>query len=392
MDFRLTEAEINWRNEIRQFLRQELPPEVESGLEEADSDEQWRFAVQFNRKLGQKGWLTVAWPKEYGGQARSFIEQLIFNEEMAYWRAPLGPSSFGINFVGPTIIVHGTEEQKRYHLPLIARGEVTWCQGFSEPNAGSDLASLQTRAVEDGDYFVITGTKIWTTNAHRAQWCLLGARTNPDVPKHQGISLFMVEMDRPGITVQPIYNMADIHSFNQVFFDGVRVPRTNMIGEKDRGWYAMMTTLDFERSGVQYAAGGRRTLEELVAFTKGATRNGRPLARDPVVRHKLAEMAIEVEVARMLAYRVASMQARGLIPNYESSMSKLFGTELTQRLANTGMQVLGLYGQLEPKSKWAPLKGRIERMYLTSFASTIAAGTSEVQRNIIAIRGLGLPR
>jgi alkylation response protein AidB-like acyl-CoA dehydrogenase len=395
MDFRFTPAEEAWRQELRSFLRQELPQWY---WEEGDpedwtvSEEAWEFASRFVRRLGQKGWLAVAWPKEWGGQERSYIEQTIFAEEMAYHRAPLGRASMGTRIVGPTIIVHGTDEQKREYLPPIAAGEVVWCQGFSEPNAGSDLASLQTRAVADGDDFVITGTKIWTSGAHKADYCLLAARTNPDAPKHRGISLFIVPMKMPGITVVPVIDMRDAHYFNQVFFDGVRVPRRNMVGQQDRGWYAMVTTLDFERSGVERSAEARRVIEELVEYARTTTRNGRPLAADPVVRHRLADLAIETEVARMLAYRVASMQARGLIPNYESSMSKLFGSELSQRVASTGLKLLGQAGVLVKGSKWAKLKGRLQWIWLESFANTIRAGTSEIQRNIIAVRGLGLPR
>lgn len=390
MQFRISPEDEAFREEVREFLKQELPPDwVGSG--EGDDDEEWEFTLRMRKKLAEKGWLTMAWPPEYGGQGASLMRQVVFAEEMAYHRAP-GRDAFGIRMLAPTLMIHGTEEQKREHLPRIARGEVQWCQGYSEPESGSDLASLQTRAVEDGDDFVINGTKIWTSMAHRADWMFMLVRTDPDAPKHRGISFLLVDMKTPGIEVRPIVNMANLHNFNMVTFDNVRVPKRNLVGEKNRGWYVGATLLDFERSGVEYSAGARRTLEELVQFAKEATRNGRPLAEDPLVRRRLADMAIEVEVSRLISYYIAYMQSQGLVPNKEASMGKLFGTELQQRVAQTGMSLLGLYGQLEPDSKYAPLQGRIERAYLTSISATIAAGTSEIQRNIIATRGLGLPR
>jgi alkylation response protein AidB-like acyl-CoA dehydrogenase len=217
-------------------------------------------------------------------------------------------------------------------------------------------------------------------------------RTDPDAPKHRGISFLLADMRTPGIEVRPVINMANQHSFNMVTFDNVRVPKRNLMGELNRGWYVGATLLDFERSGVDYSAGARRVLEEIVAFCKESTRNGRTLADDPLVRRQLADLAIEVDVSRLISYKIAWMQQNGLVPNKEASMGKVFGTELQHRMAKTGMNILGLYGQLEPDSKYAPLKGRIERGYMTTVSSTLAAGTSEIQRNIIATRGLGLPR
>ncbi len=389
MEFRFTPEEETFREELRAFLAQELPPGWTGSLD--DEDEDWDFTLKMRRRLAEKGWLTMAWPREYGGQGASHMKQVIFAEEMTYQRAP-GRDGFGIRMLAPTLMIHGTEEQKREHLPPIARGEVQWCQGYSEPESGSDLASLQTRAVEDGDDFVINGAKIWTSMAHRADWMFMLARTDPSAPKHRGISFFLLNMRDPGVTVRPIINMAGLHSFNMVTFDNVRVSKRNLVGERNRGWYVGATLLDFERSGVEYSAGARRTLEELVQFCKEHTRNGRALAEDPLVRRRLADMAIEVEVSRLLSYNIAWMQSQGRVPNKEASMGKVFGTELQQRMAATGMAILGLYGQLGPDSRYAPLQGRIQRSYMTSVSATIAAGTSEIQRNIIATRGLGLPR
>ncbi len=389
MDFSFTEEEERFRAEVRAFLDQEVTEEFHQELEERGETE---FSREFTKKLAQKGWLAMAWPKEYGGGGATMMEQLIFSEEIGYHHAPTGGHRQGINLIGPCLIVHGTEEQKREYLPAITAGEVVWCQGFSEPNAGSDLASLQCRAVEDGDYYVIDGQKTWTTNAHRADWCHLLARTDPDAPRHRGISYFLIDMKSPGISVRPLINMLASHDFNEVFLDGVRVPKENILGEKNRGWYVSQTTLSFERSGIAIPAGAKRNLELLVEYAKETKRNGAPLAQDPIVRHKLAEMAVDIEVNRMIAYRVAWMQHQGLIPVYEASMSKLFGTELIKRLGDIGMQILGLFGPLERGSRWAPLRGRIARACQFSLGGTIAMGSSEIMKNIIATRGLELPR
>ena len=392
MDFRFTDEENSFRDELRTWLRQELPEGWTGAVDDdEDNDPTWELTLEVRKKLAQKGWLTMAWPTEYGGQNASHMMQVIFSEEMSYNRAP-GRDIFGTRMLAPTLMIHGTEDQKREYLPPVARGEVQWCQGYSEPESGSDLASLQTRAVEDGDDFVINGAKIWTSSAHRADHIMVLTRTDPDAPKHRGISFLLADMRSPGIEVRPVINMANQHHFNMVIFDNVRVPKKNLVGEQNRGWYVGATLLDFERSGVDYSAGSQRFLEELVQFAKENNSRGRPLADDPVVRHRLADLAIEVEVSRLISYNIAWKQSQGLVPNMESSLGKAFGTELQQHVAQTGMSLLGLYGQLEPGSKYAPLEGRIEMSYMTSVSATIAAGTSEIQRNIVATRGLGLPR
>jgi len=297
------------------------------------------------------------------------------------------------------MIVYGNDEQKKQFLPGITSGDIVWCQGYSEPNAGSDLASLQTRAVKDGDDYIINGTKIWSSNAHKANWCFFLARTDTEAPKHKGISYFITPMDAPGISVRPLVNMADEHVFNEIIFDNVRVPVKYLVGEENRGWYIGMTTLDFERSNISTAAQYRRTFEQLVEYVKeqgarskepgnGAASNG---SRDGT-QAKLAELAIENQVGRYLSYRVASMQSRGQIPNYESSAAKVYHSEYGQRLAGAGLQIMGMHGALREESKHARICGRFARTYLTSLGSTIAAGTSEIQRGIIAQRGLGLSR
>jgi alkylation response protein AidB-like acyl-CoA dehydrogenase len=316
--------------------------------------------------------------------------QVIYNEEMAYNRAPT-QLGVGPDRVGPTIILYGTDEQKTRHLPGIAGAETVWCQGFSEPAAGSDLASLQTRADLDGDCYVVNGQKIWTSLAHLADWCVLLVRTDQAAPKHKGISFLLVDMRLPGIEVRPLVDMTGRHHFNELFFDNVRVPRDCLVGEENRGWYVAAATLDFERSGINRVVAGIRVYEELREYARESTRNGGRIYDDPGVRLKLAELGLEFAVGRLLSYRVASMQAKGQVPNAEASMSKMYGSELQQRLANAGIAVLGLSGQVM-EGPWAPLAGRLEQYYISTSGLTVAAGTSEIQRNIIAGRGLGLPR
>ena len=388
MNFSLTDQESQFRDELRSWLQTELG---DRNQDNETPDEEWEFTLKMRRKLADKGWLTMAWPEEYGGQGASHMMQVIFAEEMSYYRAP-GRDVFGTRMMAPTLMIHGTDEQKSEFLPPVSKGEVQWCQGYSEPESGSDLASLQTRAVEDGDDFVINGTKIWTSGAHRADHIMVLTRTDPDAPKHRGISFLLCDMNTPGLTVNPIINMAGDHSFNMVTFDNVRVPKKNLVGEQNRGWYVGATLLDFERSGVDYSAGSRRVLEELVEYSKENYKDGKLLSEDEVTRNRLADLAIEIEVSRLISYNIAWMQGAGLVPNKESSMGKVFGTELQQHVGSTGMQMLGLHSQLEPDSKYAPLRGRIEHWHLTNVSETIAAGTSEIQRNIIATRGLGLPR
>jgi alkylation response protein AidB-like acyl-CoA dehydrogenase len=316
----------------------------------------------------------------------------VFNEEMADASAPIGYSSIGVGWAGPTIIVYGTEEQKQKFLPAITSGEVMWCQGFSEPNAGSDLANIATRAERDGDDYVINGQKIWTSGAHYADWMILIARTDPEAPKHKGISYFLVDMKTPGLTTSPLIDMMDNHAFNEVFFDNMRVPRANLLGEENRGWYISTTTLDFERSSIGGAVEARKMVDDLAGYCKETKYNGHRLIDETRVRTRLADAAIEAELGRLLSYRVATLQNRGNVPNYEASIAKLFNTDQKLRMARAGLEIMGLYGQLEHKDKYAPLKGRFERQYLWQTGLAVGGGTTEIQKNIIAMRGLGLPR
>jgi alkylation response protein AidB-like acyl-CoA dehydrogenase len=393
--------EATFRKEVREFIDKECPPELKTagrrggggGMFAAMAPELAEANRTWRKRLASRGWLAPAWPKEYGGAGMSHIEQFIFNTEMAEARIPGAGGGIAFGMAGPTIIVHGTEEQKQDNLPGILSGEVNWCQLWSEPGAGSDLASLQTRAVRDGDEYVINGQKIWTSGAQTAHRGIMLARTNPEAPKHRGITFFIVDMKTPGITVSPLTQMTGQQGFNQVFFDNVRVPAKNVVGEVDRGWYVNTTTLDFERSSIGTNVGTRHRVHDLVTWAReeAAGDGVSMLESNPLVRLELADRMVEAQVALMLSFRVADMQNRGLIPNHEASMGKMYSSELGQRLARTEMKLIGLYGTLMggPRS---PRNGAISRGYLGAVSATIAGGTSEIQRNILAQRGLGLPR
>jgi alkylation response protein AidB-like acyl-CoA dehydrogenase len=388
MDFRFSEADEAFRQEVRDFIATEVPPEFRDGRgSEGEADAAFGAGRQIQRKLAQRRWLAMAWPEEYGGLAASHFKQHIFNHEIAYHAVP-GGFSMGVAWVGPAIMLYGTDEQKRHYLPRISNADDFWCTLYSEPGAGSDLASLQTRAVLDGDTWVVNGQKIWTSQGHRATHGWLAARTDPEAPKHKGISTFVMDMKAPGITIQPLVNLAGDHGFNQIFFDNVRIPSENIVGEVNRGWYHVAVALDFERSSVPVYANCRRALERYVDF---ARKNSDFVKRDPGLRLQLADRALEMQVGYNLSYRIVWMQSAGRVPNYEASVAKVFGSELVQRIARTGMALVGTYGLLR-NDPHAPMGGRASHLYLDSTARTIGAGTSEVQRNIIATRGLGLPR
>src|SRR5579885_1713601 len=312
MQFQDTAEEAAFRSEVRGFIKQNLPsrfasPEMERydlSRQEEDFRKQWRSA------LGQRGWIAPHWPKEYGGAGMSVTEQFIFNEEMTEARAPQ-VGGMGVQMIGPTLILYGTDEQKQEHLPRITSGEVQWCQGYSEPGSGSDLASLQTRAVRDGDDYVINGQKIWTSGAHRADWMFMLARTDPDAPKHRGISMLLLDMKSPGITIQPLIDMSGNHVFNQEYFDNVRVPVKNRVGEENRGWYVGATLLDFERSNIASSIGLRHEVNDLIAFATQAAKSGSmPVRLTDPIKAELAERAIEADIAKLISYRIISMQKR----------------------------------------------------------------------------------
>ena len=309
MHFTFTPEETAFRQELREFLKAELPPDWKGADEDGRTDDV-EFERHMRRRLIEKEWLTMAWPREYGGQDASSVKSAIFAEEMMYHEAP-GKDNWGVGMLAPAIMHHGTPEQKRKYLPAIANGEVSWAQGFSEPESGSDLASLQTQAVKDGSDYLITGQKIWSSCAHLSDWMFLLARTDPEAPKHRGITFFVVDLKSPGITMRPIINMVGDHHFNEEYFDNVRVPAENIVGELNRGWYVAMTTLNFERDGTMYTAKARKPLDMLIELMKEESTNGRRPTITPALRHRLAERVVETEVSSLLAYRIAWMVDQG---------------------------------------------------------------------------------
>jgi alkylation response protein AidB-like acyl-CoA dehydrogenase len=386
MQFQDSPEEASFRAGVRGFIERELPADLRGGS--SDEDAEGRFQGWL-AQLRSRGWIAPAWPREYGGGGAPIADQFILNEEMAQARAPR-PSGVAIGFVGPTIITYGTHEQKQRFLPGILEGD-QWCQGFSEPGAGSDLASLQTRAERHGDEYLVNGQKIWTSLAHRARWMIMLARTDRDAPKHRGISCFIVDMQSPGISVRPLENMAGTHEFNEVFFDNVRVPVDMRIGDENRGWYVGMTTLEFERSHIAAAVGLERNVSDLVEAARELHPNRPP---GEAARIEVAERHVEINVAKLMSYNVFSMQKNRRPIEHEASTTKLFVTELTQRVFRTGVKLLGAYGILRAddlKRLGQPLR-YVPGQYLYSVQQTIAGGTSEIVRGVVATRSLGLPR
>ncbi len=399
VDFADNAEQAAFREEVRGMIRDRMPAKLrlrrdEAGEfrregntgERADAMKEWRGA------LNEKGWVAPAWPKQYGGGELDAVSQYVMNETFAEEMAPRPR----VPDVGSTIMVHGSDEQKQEFLPAMIDGSAVWCQGYSEPGSGSDLASLQTRAERDGDDFVVNGQKIWTSGAHLSNMIFMLVRTDPEAPKHRGISYLLSPMDVPGISVRPLVQMHDAAEFNETFFEDVRVPVQNAVGEINRGWYVGATHLDFERSSIGQAVGQLQLLDSLRDFLVEERDLGSGRSRLGSIdapRAELAERYIEANVAKTLSQRVISMQGRGLIPNYEASMTKLFSTEFRQRIARTATKLLGRYGDLRDQNYQAtPQRGRWATMYLSTVSATIAGGTSEIQRNVIATRGLGLPR
>lgn len=398
MEFKFNEQEESFNNEIEDFLKKELPADWGDqsmhwpggyGSMEMSSGERTLAAYNFRKKLAEKGWLTIAWPKEYGGEEHTYIEQAIFDERVSYYRAPGMGIATGI--AGPTILRSGTEENRKDWIEKIASAEIEMWLGYSEPNSGSDLASISTTAVKDGDDYIVNGQKVWSTIAHLADYAWMIVRTDPESEKHRGCSLMLIDNKSPGVEIRPIINIVGVHSFNEVFFDNVRVPKRNLIGEENMGFYHMMLALDFERLMVGIG-GFKRVFEEFVEYVKNTKRDGKSLGKDPLVRRRLADIAVKIEIAYIIFWQTAAILDKKQIPNVESSILKLSLTELSRDLANASMEILGPYGQLMTDSKWAPFKGLAPRGYLDCISATVGAGTSEIQRSIIAMRGLGLPR
>ncbi len=390
MNFKFTEEQEKLRQEVRQFLEGEL----KKGTFEVRCDA-WMggYSPEFSHKIGERGWIGLCWPKECYGKGKSYIDRMVLTEEIVRYGAPAAAHWFADRQMGPSIIRHGSDEQKQYFLPRIARGELVFGIGMSEPEAGCDLASLRTKATEDGDSYIINGQKVWTSGAHHIDYLYLVARTDPDVPKHKGISEFIVDMHLPGIEVRPLIDMTGGHHYNEVFIDNVRVPKSSMVGEVNRGWYQIAQQLDYERSGVERLMTNFPLYQDLIEYAKHTGHGSKPVAKQPIVRSKLADLTIKYEVGRLLTYRVAWVLDQGRLPTTEAAMAKAFCTEFEQHLAHIATQLPGLYGQLRQGSKRIPpvFRESAAESYLFSPGYTIQGGTSEILKNIIAIRGLQLP-
>ncbi len=398
MDFSYSAKEEAFRADVKDWLglhMKELPswwrnPDVMGP--EIDSDEYHQFSLWWHKKLYEAGFVGIAWPKEYGGRGATVLEQVVYNEEMAKARTPGPANGLGIGWAGPTIMAYGSEEQKLRFLPKILSAEEHWCQGFSEPEAGSDLANVQTRAVEDGDDYIVNGQKVWTTGGHYSDWAILLVRTDPTAPKHRGLTYLLLDMHSAGVTVRPLRQITGHAEFNEVFLDNVRIPKSLQIGEKNRGWHIAVGTLTFERSALATTVQRENTLKDLLEVARKMNRNGKPAIEDPLIRQKLAQFYIDIAVLKYTGLRSLTGQLRGERPGPETLVVNLFGTELNLRIQDFAMQLQGQYSRLMRGSDYAIDNGSWQFSFLSSRGTGIASGTLEIKRNVIAEKGLGLPR
>lgn len=391
MDFSLSAEETHFRDEVRDWLRENLDDDIR---ERATAYHDIEVRREWQRRVNEAGFTGVSWPKEHGGRGGTLMQEVIVNQEMAAARAPDMVNIIGLYMAGPTILAHGTPEQKRRHIAPILSADEIWCQGFSEPNSGSDLASLRTRAVIDGDEFVVSGQKVWTTLAHVARWCILLTRTDSSESAHSGLTYLIVDMQSPGVEVRPLRQITGDAEFNEMYFTDVRVPRANLLGEVGGGWRVAMTTLMHERGtlGVGLQVRTRIALEALRSLARGIEVDGVPRSSDPVLRQRIAQLSIELEAMRLNGLRGLSRMLQGEQPGPEGSVNKLMWSELNQRISETALDLLGPWGTLAEGEERAPEEGRWAYAYLRSRANSIEGGTSEVLRNILAERVLGLPR
>lgn len=394
MDFKFSPEDEVFRQEFRSWLEKNIPRDWrdDGELHDPDTKEEFERRRAWHRKLYEGGWMCIHWPKEYGGRGASLIQQVIYHEEIDHMKAPPVVNFQGIARVGPTLMQWGTPEQKQRYIPKIPPAEEIWCQGLSEPNHGSDLAAVETRAVDCGDYFLVNGSKVWTSNAHHADFTTLLCRTDPDAPKHRGLSYLLIDMKTPGIVVRPLVQINGEHGFNQVFFEDVQVPMANLVGQKNQGWMVAMTNMMFERT----IHGGRTNMmvevQQLTELAKKVERNGRPAAEDSYVRQSLARFACEAAALKYTSFRQLTRQLQGLPPGPEGSMMKLGTTDLNLRMQNFAMELLGPYSQFEYQAAGAIDYGKWSHRMLAARRGTIAAGTNEIQHNIIGERVLGLPK
>jgi alkylation response protein AidB-like acyl-CoA dehydrogenase len=390
MDLTLSPSEEQFRDEVRTWLQENHPgPEPEAGL-----DEVMAFRREWQKQLHEAGWAGISWPQEYGGRGATMIEQAIFAAEATRQEAPAPANVLGLAMGGPVVIAHGTEEQKARYLEPILTGEEIWCQGFSEPESGSDLASLKTRAVKDGDEWVVTGQKVWTTFAQYAKWCMLVARTDPDAPKHQGLTYFLMDMEQEGVQTRPLVQITGEGEFNEVFFEEARVPDENVVGGVGNGWAVAITTLMNERAGLAFGAISQiqNSLGRLAKLAKETRANGGSAAEDSYFRQRIAQLHIEVETMRLNAYRGLTKTMQSGIPGPEGSLGKWQWADLNQDLTELALEIEGAHAVLMRGSEHAVAGGAWQYGFLRSRANSIEGGTTDILKNIIAERVLGLPR
>jgi alkylation response protein AidB-like acyl-CoA dehydrogenase len=381
MDLTLSPTEQAFRDEVRAWLEANRP-----GQEPEGDEAGFQFRRDWQRRMHESGWAGLSWPKEYGGRGATLVEQAIFNEEIVRADAPSPANVLGLAMGGPTVIAHGSDEQKGRYLEPILSGEEIWCQGFSEPDSGSDLASVKTRAVRDGDEWVVTGQKVWTTLAHHSKWCMLVARTDQDAPKHQGLTYFLMDMDQPGVQIRPLVQITGEAEFNELFLEGARVPDENIVGGEGNGWAVAITTLMHERAtlafGLQIQV--KIALRQLIEKARATRCNGRTAAEDEVTRQRLAQLHIESEVLRLNAYRGLTAIMRDGVPGPEGSLGKWQWAEVNQALTELALDIAGPRAQLDA-DEWT-------YRFLRARANSIEGGTTEILKNIVAERVLGLPR
>ncbi|HKS40889.1 MAG TPA: acyl-CoA dehydrogenase [Blastocatellia bacterium] len=396
MDLNLTPQEQQFRDEFRAWLESNIPADWQAyeSRDEESSRERFEFLRAWQKKMFEAGWVGIHWPKEYGGRGVTLIEQAVFIEEMARAQAPPLINVLGLSLLGPTLINYGTEEQKKRFLSNILSADEIWCQGYSEPNAGSDLAALRSEAVLDGDHFIVNGQKTWTSFGHYADFCFAVVRTDPDAPKHKGLTYMLIDMHSPGVRLRPLKQMTGESEFNEVFFENVKVPVENVVGRVNDGWNIAIATLMFERGtlGASLQITFKRQIERLIELSHKLTRNGRPASEDSLIRQKLAQMYTEIEIFRMNQMRTLTRMSKTGVPGPEGSIQKIFWSEMNQRMQQVAMEMLGPYGQLTREGDYAVDHGQWAHAYLRSRGNTIEAGTSEIQRNIIGHFVLGLPK
>jgi alkylation response protein AidB-like acyl-CoA dehydrogenase len=393
MDLTYSPEELAFQREVRTWLKRNVPKRDpgERTLESSDPKRIAR-AKAWQRTLFDAGYLALGWPREYGGQGMDVIRQNIVNEELVRARAPQIIGMMGIQMVGPTLIGHGTEEQRKRHLKKILTADEIWCQGYSEPGSGSDLASLRTRAELDGDTFLVNGQKIWTSNAQYADWMFCLVRTDPEAPKHRGISYLLIDMKSPGITVRPLVQMTGDAGFNEVFFEDVRVPRENLVGGLHNGWQVANATLFHERNMLASTTRTQQSLAALLRLARAQRRGGKPATADPLVRQRLADLAIRVERMKLEAYRQLTDALRKRPPGIAASVNKLVTCELNHDLARAALELMGPTGWLGRKDPRVRDGGIWPLDFMFSLGLIIGGGTAQIQKNIIAERGLGMPR